>query len=97
VQPVVEFEPIYNVLRIVEVSEVNGVQRFFMVRIGTDRTGIEVNTVGEISEDANFQRVIGTFRILEIQGNFFRCEITELTHRIGSNAHVRIQVGETAR
>ena len=95
--PEFEHEPIFTVLRIVEVSEVNGVQRFFMVRMGADRTGIYAGATGEISDDENFNRIIGTFRILELQGMFFRSEITELTHRIGSNAHVRIQTGEIIR
>lgn len=93
-QSVVEFEQVYTTLRIVEVSEVNGVQRYFLVRIGSERAGIQEGVVGEISEDASFQRVIGAFRIVELQGNFFRCEITELTHRIGTNAHVRVPTGE---
>ncbi len=91
---VTEYEPIYSIMRIIEVSEVNGVQRFFIVRSGADRTNIARDAVGEIAMDATFQQIIGSYKIIELQGDFFRCEITELTHRIGTNAHIRLQVGE---
>jgi len=96
-QPVTEYEPVYSNFRIIEVSEVNGVQRFFMVRMGAERTGIQVGVTGEIGEDAAFQRVIGSFKIIELLGDFFRCEITELTHRIGTNTYARVQIGERVR
>ena len=92
-----ELEPVYANFRIIEVSEVNGVQRFFMVRMGAERTGIQVGVTGEVGEDAAFQRVIGSFKIIELIGDFFRCEITELTHRIGTNAYARVQTGEKAK
>jgi hypothetical protein len=93
-QAVVEYEPIYTTLRIIEVSEVNGVQRHFLVRTGADKTGISVGVKGDIGEDAAFQRIIGNYEILELQGDFFRCEVKELAYRIGANAHVRVQIGE---
>jgi hypothetical protein len=96
-QIVTEFEPVYAVYRIVEVTEVNGVQKFFLVRFGTDKKGIEVGVLGEIGEDAAFQRIIGNYKIVELLGNFFRCEITELAYRIGSNAHVRVVIGEKVK
>jgi hypothetical protein len=96
-QAVTEYESVYSVFRIIEVTEVNGVQRFFLARIGADRTGVEVEAVGEIGDDAAFQRVIGNYKIVEMHGDFFRCEITELAYRIGSNAHARIKTGEKAK
>jgi hypothetical protein len=93
-QAVTEYEPIYAALRIIEVSEVNGVQKYFLVRLGADKTGIEVGVTGDIGEDATFQRIIGNYQIIELYGDFFRCEIKELAYRIGSNAHVRVQTGE---
>jgi hypothetical protein len=96
-QTVTEFEPVYAVYRIVEVTEVNGVQKFFLVRFGTDRTGIEAGVTGEIGEDSTFQRIIGNYKIVELLGNFFRCEITELAYRIGTNAHARVVIGEKVK
>lgn len=94
---IIEVEPVYTNFRIVEVSEVNGVQRYFMVRMGADRSGISVGGNGEIAEDEAFQRVIGNYRIAAVYGDFFRGEITSLTHRIGVNAYARIQTGEIVR
>jgi hypothetical protein len=94
---IIEVEPVYTSFRIVEVSEVNGIQRYFMVRMGAERTGIRVGGSGEIAEDEGFQRVIGNYRIAAMYGDFFRGEITSLTHRIGVNAFARIQTGEIVR
>jgi hypothetical protein len=88
---------VYATFRIVEVSEVNGVQRFFLVRIGAERTGIQIGVAGEIAEDEAFQRIIGNYRISEMYSDFFRGEIVDLTHRIGANAFVRVQTGERLR
>jgi hypothetical protein len=96
-QAVVEYEPVYSTFRIIEVSEVNGVQRFFLARIGTDRTIVKVGVTGDIGEDAEFQRIIGNYKIIELYGDFFRCEIVELTHRIGTNTLARIQTGEVIK
>jgi len=96
-QAVLEYEPVYSVFRIIEVSEVNGVQRYCLVRIGADSTGIATGVTGDIGEDSSFQRIIGNFRIIELFDSFFRCEITELAYRIGANAHVRIQTGERVK
>jgi hypothetical protein len=96
-QVIIEVEPVYTNFRIVEVSEVNGVQRYFIVRVGANRAGISVGGNGEIAEDEAFQRVIGNYRIAAMYGDFFRAEITSLTHRIGVNAFARIQTGEIVR
>lgn len=96
-QQVPEFEPVFATLRILEVAEINGVQRYFLVRVGADRTGIAVGVTGDIIENSVSQRVIGSYRIVELLGDFFRSEITDLAYRIGPNAHMRIQVGEVLR
>ncbi|MDR0312025.1 MAG: hypothetical protein LBI14_00345 [Treponema sp.] len=94
---VVEYEPVYSTFRIIEVSEVNGVQRYFLVRMGADRTGIAVGVTGDIGEDSAFQRIIGNYRIIELHDDFIRCEIIELTYRIGTNAYMRVQIGEVIK
>jgi hypothetical protein len=93
-EPPPEYEAVYTVFRIIEVSEVSGVQRNFLVRIGADRTGITVGATGDIAEDAAFQKIIGNYRITEVYPEFFRCNIQELSYRIGSGAFVRVQTGE---
>jgi hypothetical protein len=93
-QEISEYEPVYATFRIVEVSEVNGVQKYFLVRLGADKTGIANGITGDISDDADFQRIIGNYKIIEIYGDFFRCEIVELAYRIGTTAYIRVQTGE---
>lgn len=88
------FEPIYTVFRILEVSEVNGIQRYFLVKIGSDRTGINVGVSESIAEDAEFEKIIGKYKIIEVFGDFFRCEIEELDYKISGTAYIRVKIGE---
>lgn len=97
VKPVVVYEPVYTVLKIIEVSEINGVQKFFLVRIGADKTNIVVNTAGDIAEDAEFKKIIGTYKITEVYGDFFHCEVQQLDYRIGTTAYIRIKIGERVK
>lgn len=92
--PVQEYEPVYATYRIIEVSEVNGVQRYFLVRMGQDKTGIAVGVTESIAEDQAFQKIIGKYKIIEIFGDFFRCQIEELDYKIGNTAFIRIKTGE---
>jgi hypothetical protein len=94
IKPVIEYEPVYTVLRIVEVSEVNGVQKFFLVRTGADKTNIEAGAAGDIAEDAEFKKIIGAYTIIEVYGDFFRCEVRHLDYKIGNAAYIRIKTGE---
>jgi hypothetical protein len=89
-----EYESVYSIFRIIEVSEVNGVQQFFLARLGSDRTGIDVGVSESIAEDEKFEKIIGKFTIIEIFGDFFRCEIEELDYKIGAAAYIRIKTGE---
>ena len=96
-QAVLEFEPVYASFRIIEVSEINGVQKYFLVKAGADKTGISVGASGEVAEDAGFQKIIGNYKIVEVDGDFFRGEIVELTHRIGPGAYARVKTGEQVK
>jgi hypothetical protein len=93
----VEYEPVYATYRIIEVSEVNGVQKYFLVRMGADKTGVSIGVTGDIAEDTAFQKIIGNYKIIEVYSDFFRCEIVELAYRIGANAYMRVQTGEKVK
>jgi hypothetical protein len=92
-----EYEPVYSVMRIIEVSEVNGVQKFFLVRAAAGGAHIKEGVKGEIAGDEEFKKIIGSFRIIEIYGDFFRCEAQQLDYKIGTDAYIRIQTGERAK
>jgi hypothetical protein len=92
-----EYEPVYSVMRIVEVSEVNGVQKFFLVRAVSPGPHIREGVKGEIAGDEEFKKVIGSFTIVEVYGDFFRCEARQLDYKIGVNAYIRIQTGEKTK
>ena len=94
VKPVLEYEPVYSLMRVIEVSEVDGVQKFFLARAGEDRTNIVEGKEGEIADDEDFKKTIGTYTIVEVYGDIFRCEVRRLDYRIGRNAHIRMQTGE---
>jgi hypothetical protein len=94
VKPVLEYEPVYTLMRIIEVSEVNGVQKFFLARAGADRKNIAEGSDGDISDEEEFKKIIGNFTIIEMAGDFFRCEVRQLDYKIGQNAFIRVQTGE---
>lgn len=90
----VEYEPVFASLKIIEVSEENGVQKKIIVRIGPDRKGLAIGVKGDIAEDEAFQKVIGTYRITELFADFFTAEIEVLNYKIGSTAWIRYKIGE---
>jgi hypothetical protein len=95
--PAAEYEPVYSVMRIIEVAEVHGVQKFFLVRAGADKTHIVEGKEAEIADDAEFKKIIGVCTIIEIFGDFFRCEVKRLDYKIGPSAHIRIKTGESLK
>ena len=97
IKPVVEYEPVYAVMKIVEVSEENGVQKYFLVRLGADKTGVAVGITGDIAEDIEFQKIIGSYKIIEMYGNFCRGQIDSLSYKIGTTAYVRVKIGEQVK
>ena len=97
VKPVIEYEPVYSVMRIIEVSEENGLQKYFLVRLGADKTGIALGVSGDIAEDADFQKIIGSYKIIEIYGGFFRGQIDSLSYKIGTVAYIRVKTGEKVK
>lgn len=97
VKPVIEYEPVYTVLKIVEVSEVNGVQKYFLTKFGADKTGISVGVAGDIAEDPEFAKVIGTYKIIEVYKDFFKSQIDMLSYKIGTTAYVRVKTGEKVK
>ncbi|MDR1179906.1 MAG: hypothetical protein LBK44_05315 [Spirochaetales bacterium] len=97
VNSVPEYEPVYSVMRIIEVSEVNGVQKFFLVRAVSPGPHIREGATGEIGGDEEFRKIIGSFKIIEVYGDFFRCEAVQLDYKIGAGACIRIQTGEKTK
>jgi hypothetical protein len=93
----VEYEPIYAVLKIREVSEENGVQKYIFAKLEKDIPEIQAGLVGEISADAAFGEVIGTFKILSKSLGFVRCSIDSLTHKVPANSFIRVQTGQKAK
>jgi len=94
IKPVLEYEPVYAVMRIIEVSEVNGVQKFFLARAGAEKALIREGEEADIGDDADFHKIIGNCAVVEVYGDFFRCEVRQLDYKIGPAAHIRIKTGE---
>ena len=97
VKPVIEYEPVYSVLKIIEVSEVNGVQKYFLTKFGADKTGVSVGVTGDIAEDPEFTKIIGTYKIIEVYKDFFKSQIDMLSYKIGAVAYIRIKTGEKVK
>lgn len=97
VEQKVEYEPVYAVMKVLEVSEENGVQKYLLAKTDGDSKEITAGVYGEIAASISFDPVLGTFKVLGIQGGFIRCSIETLTHKIPSNSFVRIQTGQKAK
>lgn len=93
----VEYEPIYAILKIREVSEENGVQKYIFAKLDKDVPEIKAGSLGEISADVSFGEVIGTIKVISKSGGFINCSIENLTHRIPANSYIRIQTGQKAK
>lgn len=88
------YEPIYGVMRVLEITLENGVQTELMAKKGDITTGLEKGVVGEIAEDAAFGEIIGTFKIVSVVNGFVTCKIENVTKKIPSNAYIRVVVGQ---
>ena len=89
-----QYEPVYGVMRILEISTENGVQTEIMAKRGDIKEGLEKGKTGEIAEDAGFGSIIGTFKIITLQSGFVMCRVTNLTKKIPNNAYIRVQIGQ---
>lgn len=93
-----EFEPVYSVMKILEVSEVNGVQKFVIAKLDkVEGKEIAIEMVGEISDDISFEKVLGTFKVTSKAGGFLKGSIETLTHKIPTNSYIRVQIGQKAK
>lgn len=88
------FEPIYSVHKISEVTEENGVQKYFLARIGDERVNVKFGMTNDISDTVTFEQIVGTYTIIDVYQDFFRAKIDTLTYKLGADAHVRIKIGE---
>ena len=91
------YEPVYGIMKVLEISSENGVQTELMAKKGNIESGIEENKTGEISESSDFSDVIGTFKIVTVQNGFLTCKIENLTRKIPSNAYIRVQIGQKVK
>ena len=94
IQKKIEYEPIYGVMRVLEISEENGVQKYLLAKAGDIKTGLAAGVMGEIGTDAAFSSIIGTFEIVSVSNGFVKCSIETVTQQVPVNAYIRIQTGQ---
>lgn len=90
----VQYEPVYGVMRVLEITQKNGVQVELMAKAGDVKTGLNKGVSGEISATADFGEIIGTFKILSVMNGFVTCRIESVTKKIPANAYIRVQTGQ---
>ena len=88
------YEPIYGVMRVLEITLENGVQSEILAKVGDIKTGLEKGVTGEISPAADFGEIIGTFKIVAVTNGFVTCRIESVTKKIPNNAFIRVQIGQ---
>lgn len=88
------YEPVYGIMRILEISQENGVQTEVMAKKGDITAGLEKGVTGEIAEDPSFGEIIGTFKITSVMNGFVTGKIETVTKKIPSNAYMRVVIGQ---
>ena len=88
------YEPVYGVMRVLEITLENGVQAELMAKTGDIKTGLQKGVTGEISPAADFGEIIGTFKITSVTNSFVTCRIESVTKKIPNNAFIRVQIGQ---
>lgn len=88
------YEPIYGVMRILEITLENGVQSELMAKVGDIKAGLEKGVTGDIASSSDFGEIIGTFKIISVMNGFVTCRIESVTKKIPNNAFIRIQIGQ---
>lgn len=88
------YEPVYGVMRVLEISLENGVQTEIMAKAGDVKAGLEKGVSGEISPASDFGEIIGTFKIISVMNGFVTCRIESVTKKIPNNAYIRVQIGQ---
>lgn len=93
-QEKVIYEPIYGIMRVLEISTENGVQTQLMAKKGDVKEGLDKGVVGDIAEDASFGEIIGTFKIVSVSNGFVTGKIESVTKKIPNNAYIRVVTGQ---
>lgn len=88
------YEPVYGYMRVLEITQTNGVQSELMAKAGDLRDKLEKGVMGEISSDSSFGEIIGTFSVVSVLNGFVICKIENVTRKIPNNAYIRIQTGQ---
>ena len=97
IQKKVEYEPIFSIMKILEISEVNGIQKDIITKLDADSDEINIEAMGEIAATNSFDEVLGTVKVVSKTGGFLKCSIENSTHKIPANSYIRIQIGQKAR
>lgn len=82
----------YIVASVAEVEEVDGVQKYFYIKLGYSKEGIERNMEGKIFNDLEQKEQIGTFKLVEVFKSFSKAEVTELNFKLNNSATVLFEI-----
>lgn len=88
------YEPVYGIMRVLEISLENGVQTEILTKKGNITTGLEKGAPGDIAVDAGFNEIIGNCKIVSVQNGFVTFHVENVTKKIPSNAYIRIITGQ---
>lgn len=91
---VVEAPKVYDkiVASVAEVEEIDGVQKYFYIKLGYSKEGIVRNLNGKIFNDMDQKEQIGTFKLVEVFKSFSKAQITELNFKLNSSATVLFEI-----
>lgn len=82
----------YIVSSVAEVEEIDGVQKYFYIKLGYSKEGITRNMEGKIFNDMEQKEQIGTFKLVEVFKSFSKAQITELNFKLSNSATVQFEI-----
>lgn len=91
------YEPVYSIMRVLEITLKNGVQSELIAKVGEAKTSLENGVYGEISSASDFEEIIGIVKILSVANGFVTCRIENVTKKIPNTAFIRVQTGQKER
>lgn len=77
---------------VAEVEEIDGVQKFFYIKLGYSRAGIKQQMEGKIFNDLDQKEQIGTFKLVEVFKDFSKAQILELNFKLTNDATVLFEI-----
>lgn len=78
--------------KIVQITDVNGVQKFIYLLFGKPSKKLKPGAIGDIFADASLKQKIGKCKLLESEQGFYKAIVTDLYYRMSGTSMVQFDI-----